>query len=250
MLVALALGLLLAGGALLLPGRYRLAIAVAAFVCGVGFERYRQGGRDRPLTLAESPALWWATLRHSIGLPYAFAALAATAAALTVLLLPSLRPDPKSVETTRRPVRPTAVLPELPLRIHRLGKRFVISKASFRVLLADGQPWAEHVRAEDPGPGRRWVTLVVESRNLGRPNFDPNRLSYRLGDERGNLYSPDLSGGTGPGSLSTKGRLRRGEAAEARLGFRVPASARALVLVFEPTPSGDQQVRVPLGRRR
>jgi hypothetical protein len=88
--------------------------------------------------------------------------------------------------------------------------------------------------------------VVVNTRNLARDHFSPNRLSYRLRDSRGALYFPDIGGGMGPSSLSDTGSLERGEAAKAELAFRVPRSRRRLSLVFEPTVDGPVQVRVPL----
>lgn len=92
--------------------------------------------------------------------------------------------------------------------------------------------------------------VVVNSRNIARDHFNPNRLSYRLRDSRGTLYFPDIGGGTGPFSLSDTGSLERGEVAKAELAFRVPRSRRRLSLVFEPTVHGSVQVRVPLRTRR
>jgi hypothetical protein len=109
--------------------------------------------------------------------------------------------------------------------------------------------WARQIRRRVPGGGRRWVTIAVQATNLDRPNFDPTTLAYRLRDERRSLYAPDAQGGIAPSSRSRRGSLRRGQAADVQLGFRVPTGARRLTLIFEDRLLGPRQVWVPLWRR-
>jgi hypothetical protein len=75
------------------------------------------------------------------------------------------------------------------------------------------------------------------------------QLTYRLRDERGAAFVGDFRGGTGPRSLARTGSLKRGEAALVQLGFRVPAGARGLMLVFEDRLADGTQIRVRIPAR-
>jgi hypothetical protein len=91
------------------------------------------------------------------------------------------------------------------------------------------------------------MPLAIDVRNLSRRRFMPNSIAYRLRDDRGRSYWPDVGGGIGPGSLGRTGRLERGQLANMRLRFRVPRGTRRVALVFEPSSASGLQVRVPLG---
>lgn len=237
----------------LLPGDLRLLAVPLALVAGTAIERFRQGGRERPLSLADTPQEWKRTLA-AVGSGYALAALAATAAGVTVLALPVLEPEqPGNGASGAQPRAQRGSGPELPkvtvLR-HRPDTTIRVRGAHFTVFLPPAaEPWARAVRSRKGGGGASWVVLGVEGRNLARRRFNPNALSYRLRDARGNLFAPAVGGGTGPASLARTGFLERGEAAQARLGFRVPRPVgRRLTLVFEPVRDGSLQVEVPLWR--
>jgi hypothetical protein len=233
----------------LLPEPVSALAFAAAFVAGAAIERYRQGRRERPLRLAETPRLWIATARDSVGIPATAIAACAGLAALGVLILPSLStvrhgPPADGAAEGRRIDRSS--LPRLKVMRPASGVAFTVGGARFRVFGASSS--AAAVDRGQPRPGRRWIYVGVEGRNLRRSHFNPNHLSYRLADERGNAFYPDLSAGTGPPSLGETGFLGRGETARTRLGFRVPRAARRLSLVFEPLPSGRVQVRVLLAQ--
>ena len=220
-----------------------------AFLAGVALERHRQGRRTRPLTLAETPSAWWRTL-GALGWRYALAAAAAGLAALGILGLPG--PETDRVRADERASRASAALaakavsPSVTLLTRRAGRSFRIRGAVFRAFRAAGEPWAQSIHSKDAGRHTSWVVVGVNGRNLARPRFNPNTLPYRLKDTRGNRYAPVVAGGTGAASLAKGGSLRRGESAEARLAFRVPAYARRVTLVFEPVADGSIQVEVPL----
>jgi hypothetical protein len=222
----------------------RRARSAELFDDGLG----RQGLRQRPLSLEETPGLWVATARSSIGLPAIAIAAGAVAAALGLLLLPSLfstgPPKREAAATRAGPRLNRASLPRLKVLRRSPDSAFTVAGARFRVYRG-GPPTAVAVQAR-AGHGGRWVTVGVEGQNLHRSHFNPDHLSYRLLDGRGNAYYPESSGGTGPASLGETGFLGQGETAHADLSFRVPESARRLTLVFEPAPSGRVQVRVPV----
>jgi hypothetical protein len=235
----------------LLPGDLRLLAVPLALVAGAAIERYRQGGRERPLSLAETPRRWRLALT-TVGWRYALPALAATATGVTVLALPQLGPEQRGEDATeaqgggQRPV--DAKLPNVKVLRARPNSPFRVRGASFTVSPPAAEPWAQAIRSRTAGRGATWVTVGVEGRNLARRRFNPNALSYRVRDARGNRFAPAVGGGTGPVSLGRTGFLQRGESAQARLGFRVPRSARRLRLVFEPVRDGSIQVEVPLAR--
>jgi hypothetical protein len=252
---ALAVGLLcsaLLAALALLPGDWRLLALPLALVAGAAIERYRQAGRKRPLSLADTPQEWRRTL-GAVGWRYALPALVATAGALGVLSLPEFRsahPGNGVGERSRGGQRSAvSQLPQVEVLRRRPGIPVRVRGASFRVFLPAAEPWAEAIRSRNAGSGASWVVLGIDGRNLARRQFNPNALSYRLRDARGNRFAPLIGGGTGPASLGRTGVLDRGETAQARLGFRVPRSARRLTLVFEPVSDGSIQVEVPLARK-
>jgi hypothetical protein len=261
---ALAVGLvcfMVVAAAVLLPGNWRLLAVPLALVAGAMVERFRQGGRERPPTLADTPKAWKQALATA-GWPYAGAALAATAAGVALLVLPALRSQqPEGSARADRAGQGAAVtqLPEVGVLRRRPGRAVRVRGASFTVFLPTAEDWGDMIRSRRAGRGatirsRRagrgatWVVVGVNGRNLSRTRFNPNALSYRIRDDRGNRFAPVVGGGTGPASLGRTGFLERGETAQARLGFRVPRAARRMTLIFEPVPDGSVQVQVPLGR--
>jgi hypothetical protein len=230
----------------LAPGPVALAAAV---VTGVVLERFRQGHRERPLRLADTPAAWVESVRSSTGVRHAAAAGIAAVAALAVLLLPSLAPRPGSEQTLARtggPAPPAkTTLPRIEILRRSPRRAFTSAGVSFRVFPM--RPSAGGLQ-HHPGAGREWMSVGVEVRNLARRRFRPSSVAYRLKDDRGHAYSPDIGGGTGPASLARTGYLARDEIAYARLSFRIPRAAGSLSLIFEPDPSRPLQVQVPLRR--
>jgi len=219
-----------------------------AFLAGTVLERYRQGRRRRPLGIGERPRVWLAAARDSIGAPASIVATLAGAGALLFLLMPALTP-------TKAPLPPTTIRQAVPPRpsgkrspslrvLHqRQGTAFVVAAASFRIerLMHSAGAGVDRPAAYKP------VAISVEGENLGRRNFNPNHLSYRLLDRLGNLYYPESIAGTGPASLSRTGSLEAGQAASVHLHFSVPRSAQRLTLIFEPVADGSAQVQVSLG---
>lgn len=233
-----------AATAALSPGPIEILVLGIAFIAGTALERYRQGRRERPMRLSETPGLWVTVARDSVGVPAVLFAVGAVVAALGVLVLPSISPRQPDLPVDAIGGRMTdkSTLPSLKVLRPALGTSFTVGGARFRVFHAESTT-GERGRT---GPGRRRVRVGVTGQNLRRSRFNPNHLSYRLIDGRGNSYYPESSGGSGPPSLGETGFLRRRESARARLGFVVPSSARGLSLVFEPLPSGRVQVRVSL----
>jgi hypothetical protein len=242
-LALLAPACLLALGAS--PG---LALA-AAFLAGAALERYRQGRRQRPLRIGETPGLWLATARDSIGVPASAVAALAVATALLVLLAPAPTRTraPQRGARAQSPPAPvgTTQLPSPRVLRQRQGTAFVVDAARFRV--ARPPHPAVTLLAAQPASYRS-VAVSVEGRNLSRRHFNPNHLSYRLLDGAGDLYYPQSAAGTGPESLHRTGVLGKGQTAQVDLLFSVPPSANRLTLIFEPVPDGAAQVRVALGR--
>ena len=223
-----------------------LVLAVA-FLSGTALERYRQGRRGQPLGIAETPGLWLAAARDSIGVPAsAVAALAATAAIL-IWLVPGLTPTGAPPRIASTPSRPEpageARLPSPRVLQPKQGTAFVVDAARFRV--DRSYPGATGLGAQPAS--YRQVALFVEGRNLGRRHFNPNHLIYRLRDDAGHLYYPQSAAGTGPDSLHRTGALDQGQTARVDLRFSVPAAADRLTLIFEPVPDGTARVQVSLG---
>jgi hypothetical protein len=250
--IAVAVCSLAAVVALLAPPSLRPVAAAAAFVAGATLERYRQGRRERPLRLEDTPGAWARAVRESVGVPYALAAGLATLAALAVLALPSLSGDDAGDEpaapTTRDLARAGQALPRIEVARRSPRRQFVVGGLSFRVFPVDEPRKQAGTLRRPAGRGRIWLTVGVDIRNLSRRRFVPNALAYRLKDGRGRSYWPDIGGGTGPASLALTGHLGRGGLARMRLSFRVPRGERRLALVFEPGSAARLQVRVPLGR--
>jgi hypothetical protein len=230
----------------------RLLAVPLALLAGATVERYRQGRRERPLTLTATPGECRRALA-ALGWRYAIAATATGAAALALLVLPALRhrqPEPAAAAPSGAGA--VKAFPKVKLARYALRTKIRVDGAVFSVFLPAGQPWARTIRSRSPGKRAQWVLLGVDARNIRRRRFNPNALAYRLADARGNRYAPVVGGGTGPDSLRKTGFLRAGESAQARLGFRVPSTARRLALLFEPVADGSLQVEVPVltrGRR-
>jgi hypothetical protein len=230
-------------------GAMAVALLAAGAVAGAAIERYRNARRERPLPLSETPRAWARVVRESIGLSYSLVGGVAAVCAFAVLLLPALSgtgaPD-EGAQVSGRVLGAKLSLPDVQVLRRTLGRAFRVKGVSFRIFtLAPAQAGLGLHRPA--GRGMTWLRIGVDVRNLAHARFRPSAVAYRLKDERGRSYSPDVSGGTGPASLGRNGMLDRGELYRARLSFRVSRSAGRVKLVFEPLPDGSLQVEVPLG---
>ena len=221
-----------------LPGLVRVLLVLAAFGVGVAFEAMRASGT------AGSPL---SALSESVGGRTIAAASALAAAAIAILLIPGDEPEPNGTEeASTPPVVDVGSLPDVRTRVGRLGRPLRAAGTTFTVVDASAEDWARDMQEAPAGRGRRWIALAVSATNRSERPLSPAALSYRLADAERDQYYPDRSSGTGPPSLGATGSIGRGQTAEVQLGFRVPTSAAALVLVFEPSEPGSLQVRVPL----
>jgi hypothetical protein len=232
----------------------RFPAFATAVLASAALERHRQARRPRPLTLAATPRAWKAAVETNIGAAEAaVVTLLVAAAAWLVLARPELGP-----QVARSPTlagagihsAPKSRIPRVRVSRSQPGRWFTADSAKFRALANPREPWAAALVGRAGGRGLHWVAIEVDTKNLRRHHFDPNTLDYRLHDGAGNVYHPDLGGGTGPATLSSPGLLRPGLIAESRLGFRVPVSAERLMLVFEPALGASMQIHVPVTGRR
>jgi hypothetical protein len=223
----------------------------AALVAGATLERYRQGRRERPLRLADTPAAWADDVRESVGVRPALVAGLAALAALGVLTLPSLAvdgdSDGRSGQETSGPSHAKPTLPRIAYLRRAPHRAFKASGVRFRVFRIGRSVGGVQIQRMPASGHSRWVSVGVDIRNIARRRFRPSDIAYRLKDGRGRSYWPEIGGGTGPSSLGRTGYVGRGEIAQTRLSFRVPRSAHRLSLIFEPGSKGAVQVHVPLG---
>jgi hypothetical protein len=235
-----------------LDGVEAFALLAAGAVAGAAIERYRNARREQPLTLGATPHAWARGVRESIGLWYSLIGGLAAVSALAVLLMPALsgtgEPDTRAAVSAR--VAGVKIsLPAVNVLTRAPGTPFTARGVSFRVSALRAIPASLGPLQRPAGRRLRWMLVGIDSRNLSRPRFRPSAVAYRLEDERGRSYWPDIGGGAGPASLGQTGFLGRGELFRTRLSFRVSRASRRLTLVFEPVPDGSVQVEVPLGRR-
>ena len=237
----LAAAAVLTAGWLAVPSHLRVLLVGLAFVVGGMVERYRTALEPSPPSLRA----WRVAVARAVGWPALAAASCAIALAIVVLVVArsdESRSGPGKVRSVTRAAKP----PKLVVRSHKPDLAFTVRGATFVVHLERQARWAQEILNRPPGRGRTWVTVAVQARNRSRRHFDPIRLSYRLIDANGTAYVGDFRGGTGPRELSTQGALDRGQAAIVQLGFRVPARAHRLALVFEDSMVSDQQQRIRL----
>lgn len=235
LLAVAALAVLVAALAL---GAPVVVLAVGAAVLGAWLQNYRLlwMGAGEPAKIGLADPL--AGLRGQFALPAVMVAGLLALAAVAVLTLPEPHGE-TAAATTARAVAPLAAeAPPVRVLEGELGRPCEAGRPSFAVMPGGAAEWAREIVARPAGDGQAWVTLAVTGHSVGARELDPALLPYRLRDDGGTQYHPDVSGGlgaTGDGS------------GEARLGFRVPEGAAGLELVFEPRPDGPLQARVPLG---
>ncbi len=135
-------------------------------------------------------------------------------------------------------VEPPAVL------VRPLDVPFTIDGARFNVARTRDAAWAVEIRRRPLRPGRTWLTLAAQTRNVSRASFHPRALGFRLRTAAGIAIGPDTA--TVPPDVSAaQGRLPIGKRSSVHLGFQIPREALDLTLEFDPRP-GPPRVQVPL----
>ena len=131
-----------------------------------------------------------------------------------------------------------------PIVVRSLDTPFTVDGAVVTVARTNQAAWALAIRRRALRPGRTWLTLAVQTRNVSRPNFAPRSLGYRLRTASGIVLGPDTA--QVPSSVTAaRGRQAIGERSSVHLGFQVPSAQRDLTLEFDPSP-GEARIRVPL----
>jgi len=128
--------------------------------------------------------------------------------------------------------------------VRPLDVPFTVDGARFNVARTRDAAWAVEIRRRPLRPGRTWVTLATQTRNVSRASFHPRGLGFRLRTAAGIAIGPDTA--TVPPDVSAAGgRLPIGRRSSVHLGFQIPREAGELTLEFDPGP-GAPRVRVPL----
>lgn len=187
--------------------------------------------------------------RDWTGAPHVVVALLLVAAAVALLLISTRVGDEKLPAFEPAAARDAGQRPEIAIRREAPGQSFAAAGASFAVSTRPEAGWADAVRREDPGAGRRWIVVSVVVENLSRQRFNPALLPYLLRAGDGRLFAPDRAGIAGPGGLGRASGLPLGARAEERLAFAVPATLRRPTLTIQPSPARALEVRLPLLRR-
>jgi hypothetical protein len=245
----IAVGLLLAGIvaglAVSLPADLRsvpLLLAVAAIAATV-FERYRQGGRNRPLTVAGTPAAWWAAIQ-SVGVFSVVVALLVVAGGVALLTMPA--GGPKNVPQETRTMAPSHEAPPSALRVIVAKPQQAIRSGgkTWTVVPAQNQAWAQRELRLGIRPGERPVAIEVVVVNHARRPFNLVSPDYRVEDDHGGFHSADRIVGVGPPSRS--GGLVQGQRGSTRMIFSVPRQTRRITLIWESRRGSASQIHVPL----
>jgi hypothetical protein len=137
--------------------------------------------------------------------------------------------------------------PVSPVINRQTNTPFVLAGARFVVSANATQPWTDFKRTVHPGPGRRWLLVGMQVRNISRAGFDPRVLHYRVTTRSGVTYFPNVRYGTGPDVNHPANPVRVGATVQVELAFQVPTSAAGLQLAFDPTGQHERLV-VALGR--
>ena len=140
--------------------------------------------------------------------------------------------------TPEKTVERNAVIVRLP------DVPFTVKGAVFNVARTRDAAWALEIRGRPLRPGRTWVTLAAQTRNVSRASFHPRGLGFRLRTAAGVVIGPDAAQ-VPPDVSAAGGRLRIGRRSSVHLGFQIPREAGELTLEFDPGP-GAPRVRVPL----
>ena len=131
-----------------------------------------------------------------------------------------------------------------PVIVRPLDTPFTVDGAVFSVARTSTAAWARSIRRRAPRPGRAWLTLAAQTRNVSRPNYHPQGLGYRLRSAAGIVIGPETALGAGD-TPEVGGRVPIGKRSSIHLAFQVPVGRRGLTLEYE-TGSRGQRVRVPL----
>lgn len=135
-------------------------------------------------------------------------------------------------------VEPPAVL------VRPLDVPFSVDGARFNIARTRDATWAVEIRRRPLRPGRTWLTLAAQTRNVSRASFHPRALGFRLRTAAGVVIGPDAA--TVPPDVSAaQGRLPIGKRSSVHLGFQIPRETLDLTLEFDPGP-GAPRVQVPL----
>ena len=128
--------------------------------------------------------------------------------------------------------------------VRPLDVPFTVDGARFNVARTRDAAWAVEIRRRPLRPGRTWVTLATQTRNVSRASFHPRGLGFRLRTAAGVVIGPDAAQ-VPPDLSAAGGRLPIGRRSSVHLGFQIPREAGELTLEFDPGP-GAPRVRVPL----
>ena len=143
-----------------------------------------------------------------------------------------------AVALPEKEVRQSSIL-EAPL-----DTPFTVDGAVFNVAPTSQALFALQIRRRPLRPGRMWLTLSVQTRNISRTNFFPRALGFLVRTEAGIAIGPDTAQVPLEVTLG-RGRLAIGQRSRVHLGFQVPRPQRGLTLEFDPG-SRAPRIRVPL----
>ena len=134
--------------------------------------------------------------------------------------------------------------PQSTILVRPLDTPFTVDGAVFNVARTRQALWALEIRRQPPRPGRSWVTLAAQTRNIDREDFLPRALGFRLRTATGIVIGPETA--QVPSDVrAARGRQGIGKRSSVHLGFQVPSAQRGLTLEFDPGPRSPR-IRVPL----
>lgn len=129
--------------------------------------------------------------------------------------------------------------------VRALDTPFAVQGAVFNIARTNQADWAVAIRRRPLRPGRTWLTLAAQTRNIDRPIFLPRSLGYRVRTASGIVIGPDTAQ-VSAGAAAAGGRQAPGERASVHLGFQIPSGQPGLTLEFDPVPRRGPRIRVPL----
>ena len=77
--------------------------------------------------------------------------------------------------------------------VRPLDTPFTVDGAVFNVARTNQAVWALRDPPAPAAPGRTWLTLAAQTRNVSRPDFRPRGLGYRLRTPAGVVIGPDTA---------------------------------------------------------
>lgn len=129
--------------------------------------------------------------------------------------------------------------------VRALDTPFTVQGAVFNIARTNQAGWAVAIRRRPLRPGRTWLTLAAQTRNIDRANFLPRSLDYRVRTATGIVIGPDTAQ-ISADVAAARGRQAPGERASVHLGFQIPSGQPGLTLEFDPVPRRGPRIRVPL----